>query len=785
MVHARFDIYLRFQAVYWTQKLLLKGCPVLESVIKRLQRSPYIVRFTAKQLLGFAVGLLLARTRLFDGLPSFAVGFAASAPSGCAFASCAGAAAGCLLFAPDMLTGMTGAAAVLVCGMICFTLRAITGARVTPPTAFAVAFLCCAAAGGTTLLAAGFYLSGVLLILCDGILAGGAAFFFLRARALWRIVQRPAVLYGAEALSLAAAASVLLLCFASWKLFVFVPARAAAALLVLVSAYLFAQAGGGAAGILCGAAMEIACGLPGLACCYGLGGLLGGLFARHGRWASAVCMTVIAGLYPLLTQTNDAVAVFAETALASAAFCAVPQTALQTLRRTVGAAILPEDSGVSAVRRRLHSAARAVSAITPYMTEQQLRRGNVPGTTRMIRRVRELACEDCAKRDACWKTRETETADALAESFLLLHRKQYLSPDDLPSPLGSDCVRRNMLSAACVQAYEETAQTPFAARGIPEWIEADPFSAAASLLTDAAEQYDADRQPLPRESGAAGQVLRSHGVPVRAVRCFLQNGRIVLTAVTDPFPDTVNKALLTGQLGKACGCLLSLPTIRASGNTFRWQFVQTARYRLRTGTAQAAADGRVCGDFFLTFPHDGKQILLLCDGMGTGAEAAADAEATAEIFASLVEADLSFACALRTVNEAMLLREDAESVSALDAVSIDLFTGETVFYKAGAAASYILHKGKIDRIETPCMPVGILPDTTFKETKRTLHAGDALVLVSDGTCSLRDDHILHALTAFQGGSAQKLAEEILARSRAANRNRADDSTVLAVVVESV
>jgi stage II sporulation protein E len=162
-----------------------------------------------------------------------------------------------------------------------------------------------------------------------------------------------------------------------------------------------------------------------------------------------------------------------------------------------------------------------------------------------------------------------------------------------------------------------------------------------------------------------------------------------------------------------------------------------------------------------------------------------DAEATAEIFASLVEADLSFACALRTVNEALLLREDAESVCALDTVCFDLYTGNAVFRKAGAAASYVLHKGKVDCVETPCMPVGILPDATFRETERTLRTGDAFVLVSDGACGMHDEHILQALTAFQGGSAQKLAEDILARSCARNRNRADDSTVLAVVVESV
>ena len=100
----------------------------MENVKNRLLRMPYGVRFAAKHLVCLAVGLVLARTRLFDGLPSFAVAFAAAAPSSCTFTACAGAAAGSLLFAPDAITGFTGAAAVLACGMICFALRTITDA---------------------------------------------------------------------------------------------------------------------------------------------------------------------------------------------------------------------------------------------------------------------------------------------------------------------------------------------------------------------------------------------------------------------------------------------------------------------------------------------------------------------------------------------------------------------------------------------------------------------------------------------------------------------------------
>lgn len=755
---------------------------LLEKTAYRRERIPYGLRFAAKQTVTLLTGLLLARTRLFEGLPSLAIAFTAAAPKSCLLTAGVGSIAGALLFSDNPLTGLMGAAAVLACAMISFSLRSVTQTQETPLSAMAVSFLCCAASGVTVTLASGFSPGNVLMFLCDGIIAGGVAYFYVRAMALWKVLHRPAALDSAEALSLMAGVCALLLSFSSIHIFIFVPSRILAVWLILLSAELFAETGGGAAGILCGAALEIACKVPGLACCYALGGLLGGLFGRKKRLLLPLVLTCITGLFPVLTQNTDALAVFAETAFACAVFCLVPKKVIASLRKLFGSASLPSEQSLVGVSNKLYTAARALSEITPYLAEQQLRRGKVPGTTFMTRRVMELACTDCANRKRCWDTEERETRSALSDCFCVLHSKQYLSPDELPSGFSAKCTRRNMLCASCIQAYEENTQTPYS-RTIDR-TGTDPFAAASDLLTDAAGRFAESRRLLHRESASAAQVFRSHGVAVHAASCFVQDGRYTLSVTTDAVGSDVNKTTLTHELGRACGCSFSLPTVRASGEEFRWSFVQTEQFRLRTGTAQHAADGRVCGDFFLTFLRDGKQYFLLCDGMGTGASAAADAEATAEIFASLLRADLSFDCALRTVNSALLMREDTESVSTLDVVCVDLYSGEAVFYKAGAAASFLLHGGKTERIDTPCLPIGILPGVRFERTERTLKKGDTIVLVSDGTCALCDDPIVDALRRFDGGSAQTLAQSILRASRKNNaKNKEDDSTVLTIVVE--
>ena len=746
-------------------------------------RIPYGVRFALGQIVCAGLGCALAGSRLFGGLPSAAIAFVAAAEPGCLASSCVGAMAGAMLFAPDTLSGWTAAAAILCCGVISFSLRRITRARETPAAAAFVAALCTSATGLTTLLAGGFYLSGGLLLVCDSVVAAGCGWFYARCFTLRSALRRSVPLDRSECLSLLAGICGLLPGLCTAHIFVFVPARALAALRVLTAAALFRETGGGIAGLLCGGALEIACEVPGLACCMGLGGMLGGLLGRKHRLLLPAGFALTALLFPLLTQQRIAVAVFAECSAAAALFCAVPSDTIRALRHTFGGAPLPNETQNEGVRLRLRAAARAVSDITPALTQQILRQGKVPGARSMIRRVREIACADCAGADVCWKDPNADTEPALREAFATLHDKQFLDADALPGALGKTCRRRNMLCAACIQAYEENTQSPYAHAGVPEWIGADPFSPASDLLADAAEHLPAQRQTLSSQSAVAGRILRSYGVPVRSAVCTDAGGRRSLTVVTDPLRESVRKSALTRELGTVCGCTFDLPTLRAAGETVTWHFAQSARFCLRTGTAQKAADGRCCGDFFLTFAREGRQTFLLCDGMGTGESARADAETTAEIFASLLQAGLSFSCALRTVNTAMLLREDTESVCTIDALQIDLYAGDAVFYKAGAAPSYLCRKGRAERIELPCMPIGILPGAAFRETTRTLRKGDVLLLASDGACAMRDAPITETLCGFDGGSAQTLARRICDAAAPGEFAAADDRTALVIVVE--
>lgn len=70
-------------------------------------------------------------------------------------------------------------------------------------------------------------------------------------------------------------------------------------------------------------------------------------------------------------------------------------------------------------------------------------------------------------------------------------------------------------------------------------------------------------------------------------------------------------------------------------------------------------NGSLCGDH-CTYFNDGlgRMVMIVSDGMGSGGRAAVDGAMAAGILAKLAKAGISFDCALRIVNSALLVKSE-------------------------------------------------------------------------------------------------------------------------------
>lgn len=165
-----------------------------------------------------------------------------------------------------------------------------------------------------------------------------------------------------------------------------------------------------------------------------------------------------------------------------------------------------------------------------------------------------------------------------------------------------------------------------------------------------------------------------------------------------------------------------------------------------------------------------RYYLLLCDGMGTGIGAAAEAKAAGDMLRRLLMAGYPSAYALRSINSLCTLRGRAGAVT-MDLAEVHLDTGKVMLYKWGAAPSWLLGPNGAEPIGAASPPPGIsVSGCTESVDRLSLRHGQMLVLLSDGV----DNQVIAQQIDLMGDEPPgSLAAKLLEAGRT---NGTDDTT---------
>ena len=189
----------------------------------------------------------------------------------------------------------------------------------------------------------------------------------------------------------------------------------------------------------------------------------------------------------------------------------------------------------------------------------------------------------------------------------------------------------------------------------------------------------------------------------------------------------------------------------------------------RIGAALRPKEGeQVCGDTLVSF-QTGKGVwcLLLADGMGCGEPARKESALTCRLLQQFLEAAIEPEAALKTINAAMALRgAETGSFTTVDLCTCDPATGEAVFYKYGAAPSYLKKGGSVRRVTGGSLPIGLQGAPAMPDITRVrLEEEGYLVMISDGVAEpSRDEWLMDLLVGWDGEDPQALAGLILTES---------------------
>lgn len=313
-------------------------------------------------------------------------------------------------------------------------------------------------------------------------------------------------------------------------------------------------------------------------------------------------------------------------------------------------------------------------------------------------------------------------------------------------------------------------------------VAADQFFSISDMLADLATEFDEAEHFDNIAAGKIRRILSEYEIYPRNISVIEDKfGRTRIEILTAGGEAKFKSKALQTAISKACGRYFSKCTATHFSEYSMITFTEKPNFSLEIGFAQHSAEGRLCGDCIRAV-NDGKgrSVLIISDGMGKGGRAALDGAMGAGLLSKLLTAGFGFDSALKVVNSALLVKSNDESLATLDCSCIDLFTGKTDIFKAGAPPTYIAKNGKITKCELSSMPAGILRGIEFAKRTAVLGDGDLLLMVSDGITDPGGSWLAALLTGGEDMTAQETANAVLREALNITKDmREDDMSVIA------
>ena len=202
------------------------------------------------------------------------------------------------------------------------------------------------------------------------------------------------------------------------------------------------------------------------------------------------------------------------------------------------------------------------------------------------------------------------------------------------------------------------------------------------------------------------------------------------------------------------------------------------------GIASAVKDGSTqSGDTHsLIKINEGKFLVALSDGMGSGKRAENTSKTAVSLIESFYKAGLDSSLILNLVNRVLSI-SSSDNFSAIDVLTVDLFNLTAHFIKIGAPRSFVIADNAVKIIEGSSLPLGILEDLNPIGCNVETPIGAIIVLITDGISdafSSTTDFIDY-LRAVKTLNPQTLADSILNRAiELSGGKKLDDMTALCV-----
>lgn len=578
---------------------------------------------------------------------------------------------------------------------------------------------------------------------------------------------------------------------------------------ILVAAYLWGSGAGTMVGVMSGIIPSLASSVFAQSLgMYALSGLLAGVFRNFGRMGVIIgFMMGSMAISMFIAENQVALMGIWETAVASLIFFMLPETLKEkiptaTLKQTDNdQASEPIDYRLKAnVGNRIQNLAEVFDELSSTFTAATQAEPQPQGIAYLNYLYDELShgfCEGCSRYNRCWDDDYMDTSQQLLNIFSVAEAEGQVTYEKCAPTFKHRCMHGRELVSTVNYLFDNLRMNEYWSGKIDESREivARQLKGVGQVVKNLAEEVaietevDFELRTTLLKAGAR------QGINLKDITPFRTSGQqLILEVVAASCVDDAGCELsiapaISSLMGEKMEvCAKRCPRFKGQG-ACEFTLTRSFTYSVNSAVAQVARE-EVSGDsYVITTLKEGKELLVLSDGMGVGEPASAQSQTAVRLVENMLNSGFNKEVTLKTINSVLLLRSTTETFTTLDMVLIDLYTAEIDFIKTASAPSFIKRGHQVVSVSASSLPMGILKEVEVISEKKSLLPGDMVLMISDGVLEASrkangEKWINQLLSRSDEKDPQVVAEMVINEGlRLAHGKPRDDMTAICMTIE--
>ena len=288
--------------------------------------------------------------------------------------------------------------------------------------------------------------------------------------------------------------------------------------------------------------------------------------------------------------------------------------------------------------------------------------------------------------------------------------------------------------------------------------------AIKNMAKDLEEETEKEKD-FQNEKTQIIELLKQKDIPVEEISINKED-RFFVTIYAKEILETAKLELIQKLISQVLNEKIVLNDEASLG--IRYLYLSDDKYEMAIGNSMATkSKSEVTGDSILNIRlKDGKYLVALSDGMGTGTQARKSSMQALKLLENLLLSGFDKKTSLNLINSA-LINQNEETFATLDIAIVDLYKGNIEFIKSAACPSYIKNNRRVQIIKANSLPTGVVEKGNIQTLDYDLNSGDILLMCTDGILDANIEYknkelwLRYLLEDIETNNTQKIADLIL------------------------